>query len=303
MFLGTKHAEMKATIQKRIPMPGIFSASGLEFMDEQLYIIGDDSPWLYLLDYEGSLLSKHKLFDSPHLLKIPKAEKEDLESLTSLVFEGKEWLFTLGSGSKKHTRNKGFLIEKNSFEILELDLSGVFSDLRQCRDIVGTNRLNIEGLTATSDELVLFVRGNVSKKNVTLSYPLNNFLAHLLYQEKLKAPFLKDYDLPSISGWLSGFSGATYSKEKDCFLFTSSVEVTNDEINDGATLGSFVGIIDRAAEGKLIGCAPIIENDEYYTGKVESIAIVKEAADMFHAFAVTDADGGESELIQIEIKY
>jgi hypothetical protein len=294
---------MEATIQKRIPMEGIFSASGLEFIDEKLYIIGDDSPWLYLLDYNGKLLTKHKLFDSPHLVKIPKAEKEDLESLTSLVFEGKEWLFCTGSGSKKHTRNKGFLIEKTSFEILELDLGGIFSDLRQCRDIVGANKLNIEGMAATREELVLFVRGNISKKNVTLSYNLNNFLAHLLYQEKLRAPLLKDYTLPSISGWLSGFSGATYSKERDIFLFTSAVEVTNDEINDGATLGSFVGAIDRADNGKLIGCAPIIENGNYYTGKVESIAILAQEGDTFQAVAVTDSDGGESELIQIKIKY
>jgi hypothetical protein len=294
---------MEATIQKRIILEGVFSASGLEYLDGKLYIVGDDSPWMFLLDYEGKLLGKHKIFNSPHLVTIPKAEKEDLEAMTSLVFAGKEWLLTLGSGSKKHTRNKGFLIDKNSFEVIELDLSGVYSDLRHCKDIVGANKLNIEGLASTAKKLVIFVRGNVSGKNVTLSYNLNNFLSHLLYQEKLKSPILREYDLPSISNWLSGFSGATYSKEKDLFLFTSSVEVTNDEINDGATLGSFVGLIDRNDDSKLIGCTPIVENDKFYTGKVESIAITSENSNSITAIAVTDSDGGESELIQIEIKH
>src|SRR5205085_370946 len=134
-------------------------------------------------------------------------------------------------------------------------------------------------------------------------YNLNNFLNHIIYQEKLKAPSLREYSLPSISNWLSGFSGATYSKEKDFFLFTSSVEVTNDEINDGATLGSFVGLIDRNDDWRLIGCAPILEHGKYYTGKVESITIISENTSSFTAVAVTDSDGGESEMLQIEIEY
>jgi hypothetical protein len=176
----------------------------------------------------------------------------------------------------------------------------LYEDLRNRAEVVGEKKLNIEGLASTENEILIFTRGNISGKNVLISYNLNNLLVHLIEKGPIPHPAVTSYDLPTIGSWLSDFSGATYSPINDYFLFTATVEVTSNEIDDGATLGSFVGIIENQSR-RLLSVCPIMEKDQLYLGKVESISIVKEFNGKVIALAVTDSDGGESELIEIEI--
>ena len=273
----------------------------MEIIDSNFYVIGDDSKWLYCYTIDGKLIEKHLLFSTSHSERIPKKEKPDLETLTSLTLDGITFLLTLGSGSKKNLRNKGFLFNTITNEVIALDLTSVYSSLRSRVEVVGEKKLNIEGLATTEDELVLFTRGNVSGKNVMLSYNLKNFIRHLIENEQLKDPWISSFNLPPIDNWLSGFSGATYSNLHKSFLFTSTVEVTSNEIDDGKCLGSFIGLIENNDAKRLAGTCIIEESQGLYLGKVESISILNETKTSIIAMAVTDSDGGESELLEIEI--
>jgi hypothetical protein len=292
---------LKAIIRKKTTLHEVHSASGMEIVNEKISIIGDDSKWLYYYDTSGNLLEKHLLFESIYEDRIPKKEKPDLETLTSLTINGKTYLLALGSGSKKILRDKGFLIDIDTNNVTALDLTFMYSNLRNCADVVGEKTLNVEGLAATNDTLVLFTRGNISGKNLTLTYDLRNFLNHLSAEEKLREPSVHSFDLPSINNWLSGFSGATYSSFHKSFLFASTVESTLNEIDDGETLGSFIGLIENSNTKRLKEFTPIIENNRSYLGKVESISILKESESEMTILAVTDSDGGESELLEIEV--
>ena len=115
--------------------------------------------------------------------------------------------------------------------------------------------------------------------------------------------------LPSINGIFSGFSGACFastppiSKHDRTILWTSSVEDTKNAIDDGSVLGSFLGTYDL--DNHQIKSI-IIENpvtDEIFMGKVEGVCVVDWSNDLSpkHVIAVTDADGGCSEMLFIEI--
>ena len=71
---------MKATILKKAPLPGIHSASGVEVLGDRIYIVGDDSAHLYVLDLDWQPVGTIRLFDSPvpNDEPIPKAQKPDL---------------------------------------------------------------------------------------------------------------------------------------------------------------------------------------------------------------------------------
>jgi hypothetical protein len=69
-------------------------------------------------------------------------------------------------------------------------------------------------------------------------------------------------------------------------------------------LGSFAGLIhldDLNDTPRL--CAPITYAGQAYPGKVESICAWEETLDGLTALAVTDADGGDSELLLLEIAW
>ncbi|MGV3641937.1 MAG: DUF6929 family protein, partial [Adhaeribacter sp.] len=93
---------MSAIIHQQHLYQQIPSGSGLELAAGKLYLIGDDSPLLYVLDpaslrQTGCIrLFASKDFDSG---RIPKMRKPDLECLTQLQINGVNSLVAFGSGS------------------------------------------------------------------------------------------------------------------------------------------------------------------------------------------------------------
>ncbi|HYG40918.1 MAG TPA: hypothetical protein VD908_19975 [Cytophagales bacterium] len=293
---------MKAIIQKKIILNEVHSASGIEYLMNKIYVIGDDSSFLYLYNIEGRLLGKTSLY--AHSFKpgerIPKIEKADLESLTHANYKGKDYLLTLGSGSKEIQRDKGFLIELEDMTVKELSLKSLYDGLRTTEKVVGVGKLNIEGLCSKGNEIILFARGNISGQNITLTYKTEAFISHLIEQKTIEKPVIANYKLPTLEGWASGFSGAVYDQKNDTILFTATVEKTLNEIDDGETLGSFVGAIDLSDKEPKMKYSIIMEDGLPYKEKVESIAVLN-SEEKITALAVTDSDGGDSVLLWIEI--
>src|SRR5258705_11813598 len=83
------------------------SASGIEFLDGKIYVIGDDANDLLVLDTGLNIIDSIPLYSFPEK-RIAKAVKADLESIT--VIPGKK-LLLLGSGSLPPYRNMAWIID------------------------------------------------------------------------------------------------------------------------------------------------------------------------------------------------
>ena len=324
---------MKAIIKNKIILKEIYSASAIELIDNELFIIGDNSPFLFVLDLEGNIKNKVKIFDieenSIQNIIIPKKEKPDFEASCVLNINEKNYLFVVGSGSSEK-RNLAVLIDLKTFEVKKISLKKLYEcfiklaslnlDPQNCE-------LNIEGLCANDTNIYFFQRGNINGNNFIFSLFLYDMIEYLSSEEQtinISKINKQKVDLPSIEGIFSGFSGASFT-DNEQILWTSSVENTKNAIDDGNVLGSFLGtynIHNQQVESTII--TEIInknsdknsnennngnnneisdKKETIFVGKVEGICALDWSEDSAkkQVIAVTDADGGCSEMIFIEI--
>jgi hypothetical protein len=295
---------LQAHIIRTFTFPDIPSASGMEIIHDRIFVIGDDSAWLYVLNNQFELIDKLPLLTGESLLspRIPKISKPDFESMAVLPVHGHAQLLVAGSGSLSPQRDVAFIINSTPpYAHQQVSLTEIYDDLRSRPEIVHTGKLNIEGMAATHQQLFLLQRGNISGLNVLISYDLPSFYDYISGKSLLlPSPAIHTYTLPILSGRQSGFSGATPIPGMNALLVTASVEDTDNEIDDGAVLGSYAGMIDLDTHA--IHYAAFTLDGQPYTGKVESIAIQQKVdANHLLALAVTDTDSGASDLLVVEI--
>ncbi|MCU0443820.1 MAG: hypothetical protein MUE85_02810 [Microscillaceae bacterium] len=296
---------MQAHIIHKYPLSSVPSASGVEFFAQKYYIIGDNSAGLFVLNPKYELLANINLF-VPEVLEegvIPKKLKPDFEALTTLTWKDKPKLLVLGSGSRPDKREKAYWVDlEDVSKVKKYSLKKVYQQIREVLSLSPDLKVNIEAACANAEYLCLFQRGNISGKNAMLVYELKNFIRFLKEKtSKLQAPQVFYYELPKIAGIQAGFSGASFVPNSDQIIFTASVEDTQDEIADGKMLGSFVGIINFSQAQQAPAIAPVKFRRKAFLGKIESITIREIQADGIQTLAVTDSDGGISEILELRV--
>ena len=288
---------MTATILSENTLTGLPSASGVEIIGNTAFVIGDDSPYLYRLD-AATLAPREPvlLFDTKHFDdgRMSKKRKPDLECMAALTWpDGRAGLLLLGSGSRPN-RDRGWFVPTEPPQLpLALDLTALFACLRA--QLPAGVALNLEAAATTATELLLFQR-TVGRADAALLFVLP--LAPVLRQlaggvgEELPVPHQLVFQLPNIDGCPAGFSGAT---SVDGRLFVSaSVENTADAVLDGVVLGSFVGVVDVAAQTATFARLAWADG-RAYRGKVEGLAVRRPlATGQFELLLVTDDDAGGS---------
>ncbi|MCI1186068.1 hypothetical protein MON38_01460 [Hymenobacter sp. DH14] len=287
---------MKATIISENPIPGLPSASGVEIIGPTAYVIGDDSPFLYLLDAATlAVLSRVPLFatDAFGTGRIPKASKPDLEAMAALTWpDGRAGVLVLGSGSTP-ARAAGWFVPVSGEAPVRVALARLYALL--AAQLPAGVVLNLEAAATSATELLLFQR-TVGRADAALLFvlPLAETLRFLLNTTGAAAPKVHQlvFELPLIEGCPAGFSGATFV---DGRLFVSaSVENTADAVLDGAVLGSFVGVVDVAA-GRATLARLAWADGRPYVGKVEGLAVRQQLGPShFELLLVTDDDVGGS---------
>jgi hypothetical protein len=210
-----------------LEISGIGAASGIIFRENQLYIISDNSTFLYQYHLDTKKLIKINLFFESQE-NIPKKEKFDFEALT--LRDNKLYIF--GSGSTEN-RNLRLSYNLQTQEISQKDLTKTYKNLVQKTNI-HKNDLNIEGAFYHNQKWHLFQRGNgansqngifiIDKTNDTIDF----------------TPF----SLPKVQNVQATFTDAILVGDKIYFL--AAVENTDSTYNDGEILGSFLGRIDLA---------------------------------------------------------
>ncbi|GEO02679.1 hypothetical protein AAE02nite_03430 [Adhaeribacter aerolatus] len=306
---------MQVTILNKILYQDIPSASGMELIENNLYVIGDDSPFLYVLDADSlKLTGKIELFRTTDFRtgRIPKALKPDLECLTTLTIAGETHLVAFGSGSasnraKCYTIKPSVMAEANA-EVKEYSLEKLYTALQQDTALLSGDLLNLEAAAVTPDNrLILLQRSANIGPNALLQINSQEFIQHLTgNQTSLPSYTIFPFNLPELAGSKARFSGAYIFDDK--IFFTASVENTTDAILDGEVMGSFIGWINISEIKASTGSQPLQtalitdQSGQPYKGKVESLVIQeKENQHTYRGLAITDNDNGESELLQFQI--
>jgi hypothetical protein len=205
---------------------GIGSASGLLYHNDLIYIISDNSTYLYEYNIPNEKLNKIPLVDYPKE-NIPKKDKPDFESISFL--ENK--LYILGSGSSDN-RNKVVRYKLTSKKHSEKDFSIIFQDIKKQLEI--KEELNIEGLIQQNNIMYLFQRGNGINSKNGIIYS-NEDIENRVFK-------FVPIDLPKIKNVSSTFTDAILVEDKIYFL--ASAEDTTSTYHDGEVLGSIIGTID-----------------------------------------------------------
>ena len=293
---------MRATVLSEINIPGLPSASGVEIVGRTAYVIGDDSPDLYLLDAATLVpTGRVQLLETSDSgpARLPKLEKPDLECLVALIWpDGRPGLLLLGSGSLPN-RARGWFVPTEGPQVPEaVDLTALYDALRT--QLPAGVALNLEAAATTATELLLFQR-TVGRADAALLFvlPLAAVLGFLQGNAPVPAAHQLVFELPLIDGCPAGFSGATFVNGQ---LFVSaSVEDTADAVLDGAVLGSFVGVLDVPA-GTAEFARLAWADGSAYLGKVEGLAVRQHLAPgRFELLLVTDDDAGGSTAAVAEI--
>ena len=143
----------KFQLQLFFQIIGIGSASGLLYHNDILYLISDNSTYLYEYSMNENEINKIALVENPQE-NIPKKVKPDYESMT---LDGNK-LLIFGSGS---TKNRELLktYHYSNKKIKEKDLSELYSKLKSLFSIQN-DELNIEGVFYLNKKFYLFQRGN-----------------------------------------------------------------------------------------------------------------------------------------------
>lgn len=205
---------------------GIGSASGLVLKGNSLFIISDNSAFLYEYHMSEKELTRIPLFENAQE-NILKKDKADFEAITS---KGNQlYLFGSGSTLKRNSMLQYNLITKRIFN---QDLTKIYNHMKLISGVSDTN-FNIEGALTHKGQWFLFQRGNgILAKNGIF----------IIEDNENAVPVFHPISLPKIQNREAAFTDAILINDKIHFL--AAVENTTSTYDDGEVLGTFYGTID-----------------------------------------------------------
>jgi len=294
----------KITITKSEHLSWLPSASGVEYLDGKIYIIGDDTPYLYELNGNFSLIEKYKLSknDSTVNNRVPKAIKADFESM-AVYKDGEDTFFmVLSSGSKETTRDTIHLFSISKQEnAASKNIRPLFENIRKAAKMSPTDEINIEALAIGKQKVYMLQRGN-NDLNLVIVFGLNEFMQYITKSSyKAPQPEIFSFKLPEMKNTIAGFSGACLLPGESGLLFTASLEATSNAYDDGEILGSYIGQIKFTDFGESnLNADLVTQNGKVIKTKLEGISIKSENNQSINILCVSDNDDGTSRVFEIE---
>jgi len=227
---------MKLELLDFIELENYPSGSVIEFYDDNIYIVGDDSRNLLVMNKKWSKPTLINLFDTAEK-KTPKTAKSELETMTLLSIDKKLHLLIVGSGASDK-KNKALLLNLKTKAKTWLDLSVFYNRIKA----TGIPELNIEGIAEVYDYLVLVNRGNAANPANHLIITKSDFWKN---QEKATLQTIViDFEAGAAASNI-GITGLTYSdKHED--LFITIVTEEKPDANGHTKIGkSYLGVIEN----------------------------------------------------------
>jgi hypothetical protein len=283
--------------------PHVRAASGLAVLGGRLVVIQDDASFIATL--AGDQVSAIALPRGPgrrRRFEVALGNKHDKLDLESCVAIGDQ-LWAFGSGSTPARERIAVL--SAAVQVQLLDATPLY---RRLRDLIG-GALNLEGAAAVGDELWLFHRGNTGPDDpgpAIVRLPLPALARHLHAAAAGPPPEpagITRFDLGAIDGVRLGFTDAALAptgagpgtSAGSRVLYLASAEASPNAIDDGAVLGSHLGVIDGAD----VRAAPLRHGD--LPLKAEGLAL--DPRDPRRAWVAVDPDDVDrpAELYELEL--
>ena len=264
------------------------AASGLVRVRQRLYVVADDELHLGVFDDSAGPGTLVRLLEGelPRDKGQRKKAKPDLETLALLPpLPGcpAGALLALGSGSKPQ-RETGVLVGLNihgapNGRMASVDLEPLYTPLRNRFD-----DLNIEGAFVLSGELLLLHRGNKGDARSACIRFDWNLVAPWLGGLQPKPPGAKSVqlmELGEVDGVPLSLTDGT-ALQGGAWAFSAVAESTDNSYQDGACVGSAIGIV--APDGQLRHLHLLADSP-----KVEGLAAQAQGNDWVFTL-VTDPD-------------
>lgn len=301
---NAKELKSRVSIEGYLQVNDFPSASGVEYHNGAMYVVGDDSYDLRKYTDDWTLSESLTLLENPgNNKRIPKASKPDYESLCWMNPQ-KNIMMVLPSGSDSPTRDSCLVINVELGRTLaKKSLAPLY---KRIWEKIGTpgNKINIEGVVNVGEHIYMLHRGNLNE-NILVRIEIGALIQYLRgFDEGLATDIVAtSFKLPEINGFKAGMSGATFVKEHNAIVFTASVEGTTSVIDDGEILGSFIGWIDLNETGPTLKfCEPVIKDGTYFKTKMEGVAVTGMDEQHLKLITVSDDDKGSSELFRMSLK-
>lgn len=270
------------------------SASGIEYYQDKIYLMGDDANNLLILDSGFRIIDSIALYDFAEK-RIPKPVKADLEAIT-ILNDGR--LLIIGSGSLAPHRNTLWLINPQTKEKENIRIDSFFQHLNRN----GIKEVNIEGVALVKDKIVLANRGN-------LGNPFNHFIiASNEFWKKQNDTTIHIIALDKLNdtATFNGISGICYNASSDQLLLTASTEETHSTNGDGAIGKNYLGFINNFSSKlyeKSLFTDRLLELDNQFPEikghKIESLSILSSTNAALNLLLAADDDNGSSHLFKI----
>ncbi|WP_298224660.1 hypothetical protein [Flavobacterium sp.] len=259
----------KFTLEILLKIIGFGSASGLIYNDNFIYIVSDNSTFLYHHDIAENKTSKIKLFDNSQE-NLKKKEKSDFES----VMQKDKKIYLFGSGSKPK-RQRLAIYDPKKGTTTETNLAPIYDAFRKAVQLP-KEELNIEGVVFYDNQWIFFQRGNGK---------LGKNGLFILKGKKLEASqdvtFI-EIKLPNLKNVAATFTDAVLVKDKIYFL--AAAEDSNSTYKDGELVGSLIGCLD--AKKLTVDFTQTITA----TQKFEGLTLYKNAKDSIEFLLCEDND-------------
>ena len=259
------------------------AASGLAVSRGRLLVIQDDAAYIgtVVADAVGAIALPEPRFEAGN-----KRSKLDLEAC---VAAGDQvWAF--GSGSTP---------AREQIVVVEGDVARVVTAAelyRVLRDALG-GELNIEGAASVRDELWLFHRGNTGPADAgpaIVRFEREAIARWLAGTAPLPGTLGADrFDLGAIAGVRLGFTDAV--GDGDRVLYVAAAEASPNAYDDGAVLGSQLGVIEHGR----IRAAPL----EHAGAPIKAEGIALDPARPGRLWVAIDPDDGNvpAQLLEVEL--
>lgn len=282
------------------------SASGVEIIDNNIYIIGDDSPYLYKLNYNFNILEKYQLSgnDSTVNNRVPKEIKADFESMATYQSkDGSIMLAVLSSGSQELTRDTLHIFSLSEKKLIaSKNVRPLFELIRKKAGFTKEDEINIEAMAIGKHKVYLMQRGN-NNLNILVEINRREFFK-FIFNEDVELPEIKvkSFSLPEFDNTISGFSGACMLEDESGILFTASLEKSENAYEDGEILGSYVGIMKFTGDSKpQIRTSMLKQDGLNLKTKLEGISIKSICGKTYQLVAVSDMDDGTSKIYNLSL--
>jgi hypothetical protein len=280
------------TLNNYKKMLSFSSGSGMLYYNNFFYLVGDDDPRLGRVDSVGKLQQYWEIWDVSKLKngRIRKNVKPDFEAMSIFPHNDDSLFLIFGSGSVSPQRDVILAVHPKSKAVDTLSGQQFFSWLKSAVSL-STSEINIEGAAYHNETLYLFNRHN----NEMYSIPHDEFETFITTGKTDELSLKKHrFELPVYKTDTARFSGATAIPLHNMILFSASIETTDNWKDDGAILGSYIGLIylDSLEQNQLI-CLPVTYDDEtLFQGKIEALHGFTSKKDELTIYFITDDDDG-----------